>query len=65
MITINGIYDGMNIVPSERVPAHVSSKVKITFVESSPEPEMEEIVSSLNFNFWGNEREELDSLDEK
>jgi hypothetical protein len=68
MITISGIYDGVNIVPLGPVNANANSRVSISFIDDpvqSPETELQEIVSSLNFNFWGNEREEYDSLEDK
>jgi hypothetical protein len=68
MITISGIYDGVNIVPLGPVNANANSRVSITFIDEpvqSPESGIQEIVSSLNFNFWGNEREEYDSLEDK
>ena len=68
MITISGIYDGIQIVPLEEIPTHEVSKVRITFLDDSSESreeEMHHFASTMNFNFWGNEREEMDSLDEK
>jgi len=59
MITIQGIYDGVKIVTTEKIPYANASKVEITFFEErSHEDDMNNYISTTIFDFWGNEREE-------
>ncbi len=63
MITIQGIYDGVKIVPTQQIPKSNASKVEITFfeeVQSSIEEQMQNFVATTIFDFWGNERDEFE-----
>jgi hypothetical protein len=69
MITIQGLYDGLRIVTTQKIPSVNYSKVEITFLEEvtrSQEEEMEHYAKNSIFDFWANERDENDSdLSEK
>mgnify|MGYP006325404175 CR=1 FL=1 len=63
MITIQGIYDGVKIVPTQQIPKSNASKVEITFfeeVQTSIEEQMQNFVATTIFDFWGNERDEFE-----
>ena len=63
MITIQGIYDGVKIVTTQKIPYTNSSNVEITFMEEikrSQEEEMQSFVATSIFDFWGNERDEFE-----
>ncbi len=64
MITIQGIYDGVKIVPTQRIPQGGASKVEITFFEevlTTVEEQMHHFASHSIFDFWGNERDESET----
>ncbi|MCX6189179.1 MAG: hypothetical protein NTW54_06195 [Bacteroidetes bacterium] len=70
MITIQGVYDGVKIIPTQNISGLNSSRVEITFLEeleTSLEEQMHNFVSNSIFNFWGNERDEreVNNLNEK
>ena len=63
MITMQGIYDGVKIIPTQKIPSMNISKVEITFLEDisiSREEEMQNFITQTNFDFWGNERDEYE-----
>jgi hypothetical protein len=70
MITIQGLYDGVNITTTQKIPFSNTSKVEITFfeeMERNKDEEMHHYISNTIFDFWGNERDEceVNNINEK
>ncbi len=70
MITIQGVYDGIKIIPTQKIQGLTASRVEITFfeeIEKSTEEQMQYFADNTIFDFWGNEREEreVNNLNEK
>lgn len=61
MITVEGIYDGANVIALEKIPFEKSYKVIITFVEEIDESEEARNFSAQTdaLDFWRDEREDL------
>ena len=62
MIAIKGIFDGVSIIPIDKIPIDKKSKVVITFIDE-PYDENEilrEVTSRPNgFKFWDYEKEDI------
>jgi len=64
MITIQGTYDGVKIIPSQQIPFSTNTKVQITFhdpITLSEEQQMNQFIPCSIFDFTGNERAEYES----
>ena len=61
MIAVEGIYDGENVVPLEKVPVSKRYKVIITFIEEIDEAEeIRQLTAQTDsFKFWENPGEDI------
>ncbi len=61
MQTIEGIFDGSNFIPTEKIPVSKSYKVIITFVEEIDETEeIRQLTAQTDgLDFWQDEREDI------
>ncbi len=65
MLSINGIYDGKGIYPTEAIVGHANYKVIITFVEELNQNETETThlrnfgTGNAALEFWNNPEEDI------
>jgi hypothetical protein len=61
MLAVQGIYDGISIIPLETIPKDKKYKVIITFVEEFDDlDEVRNIAAQTDaFDFWHDEKEDL------
>jgi hypothetical protein len=61
MITIQGLFDGKNIIALDKIPTSKKTKVFITFIEETDEGEEIRHFSAQtdSFAFWKSEEEDI------